>query len=92
MGNCHGRYSILSHHPAPPPCDHYKYPSVPSNVSPQAPTSNSSSNTKMALSLPYANIDSSLRALAGQAEGFGRLAIGGLQGPLYHVTTLAGKL
>ncbi|XP_047332131.1 probable pectate lyase 4 [Impatiens glandulifera] len=39
-------------------------------------------------SLPYANVDSSLRALAGQAEGFGRSAIGGLHGPLYHVTTL----
>ncbi|XP_047339220.1 uncharacterized protein LOC124942716 isoform X2 [Impatiens glandulifera] len=39
-------------------------------------------------SLPYVNLDSSLRALAGQAEGFGRSAIGGLHGPLYHVTTL----
>ncbi|XP_047339069.1 uncharacterized protein LOC124942581 isoform X2 [Impatiens glandulifera] len=39
-------------------------------------------------SLPYVNVDSSLRALAGQAEGFGRSAIGGLHGPLYHVTTL----
>ena len=43
-------------------------------------------------SLPYARVDSSLRALAGQAEGFGRLAIGGLHGPLYHVTTLQGSL
>ncbi|XVF55349.1 hypothetical protein PTKIN_Ptkin06aG0030200 [Pterospermum kingtungense] len=43
----------------------------------------------MALSLPYSNVDSSLRGLAGQAEGFGRFAIGGLHGPLYHVTTLA---
>ncbi|KAF9600256.1 hypothetical protein IFM89_005080 [Coptis chinensis] len=34
------------------------------------------------------HIDSSLRALAAQVEGFGRLAIGGLHGPLYHVTTL----
>lgn len=42
------------------------------------------------LSLPYAQVDSTLRALAGQAEGFGRCAIGGLHGPLYHVTTLAG--
>nr|XP_017253241.1 PREDICTED: probable pectate lyase 4 [Daucus carota subsp. sativus] len=41
------------------------------------------------LSLPYAQVDSTLRALAGQAEGFGRCAIGGLHGPLYHVTTLA---
>lgn len=44
----------------------------------------------MGLSLPYAHVDSNLRALAGQAEGFGRCAIGGLHGPLYHVTTLAG--
>lgn len=46
----------------------------------------------MAVSLPYSHVDSSLRALAAQAEGFGRLAIGGLHGPLYHVTTLAGNL
>lgn len=44
----------------------------------------------MTLSLPYADIDCTLRALAGQAEGFGRCAIGGLHGPIYHVTTLAG--
>nr|GMD59629.1 probable pectate lyase 4 [Ipomoea batatas] len=43
----------------------------------------------MALLLPYAHVDSTLRALAGQAEGFGRFAVGGLHGPLYHVTTLA---
>ncbi|KAK9920751.1 hypothetical protein M0R45_029297 [Rubus argutus] len=41
------------------------------------------------VTLPYSHVDSSLRALAAQAEGFGRLAIGGLHGPLYHVTTLA---
>ncbi|KAI8539887.1 hypothetical protein RHMOL_Rhmol09G0217800 [Rhododendron molle] len=40
-------------------------------------------------SLPYADVDSSLRALAGRAEGFGRFAVGGLRGPLYSVTTLA---
>ncbi|CAO2182413.1 unnamed protein product [Urochloa humidicola] len=38
--------------------------------------------------LPYLTVDSSLRALAGQAEGFGRHAIGGLHGDVYHVTTL----
>ncbi|GKV30090.1 hypothetical protein SLEP1_g38950 [Rubroshorea leprosula] len=43
----------------------------------------------MVPSLPYAHVDSSLRALAGQAEAFGRFAIGGLHGPLYPVTTLA---
>ncbi|KAK2979284.1 hypothetical protein RJ640_013248 [Escallonia rubra] len=40
-------------------------------------------------SLPYADVDSSLRSLAGRAEGFGRFAVGGLHGPLYRVTTLA---
>ncbi|KAE8706005.1 hypothetical protein F3Y22_tig00110410pilonHSYRG00047 [Hibiscus syriacus] len=43
----------------------------------------------MAHSLPYVHVDSTLRALAGQAEGFGRFAIDGLHGSLYHVTTLA---
>ncbi|KAF8402821.1 hypothetical protein HHK36_010912 [Tetracentron sinense] len=57
----------------------------PPNHSVQIP---SSSISKMA-SLPYAHVDCSLRALAGQAEGFGRSAIGGVHGPLYHVTTLA---
>uniref|UniRef100_A0A7N0TTN9 Pectate lyase n=1 Tax=Kalanchoe fedtschenkoi TaxID=63787 RepID=A0A7N0TTN9_KALFE len=52
------------------------------------PIGNSSSAIAMA-SLPYASVDFSLRALAGQAEGFGRCAIGGLHGSLYHVTTLS---
>ncbi|PWA40623.1 hypothetical protein CTI12_AA561160 [Artemisia annua] len=38
--------------------------------------------------VPYSNVDSSLRALAGQAEGFGRHAVGGLHGELFHVTSL----
>ena len=42
--------------------------------------------------MPYAAVDSSLRAMAGQAEGFGRHAIGGLQGDVYHVTNLHGTL
>ncbi|CAL1374404.1 unnamed protein product [Linum trigynum] len=40
-------------------------------------------------SLPYADADSHMRALAGRAEGFGRMAIGGLHGALYSVTSLA---
>ncbi|KAK9938961.1 hypothetical protein M0R45_015671 [Rubus argutus] len=40
-------------------------------------------------SLPYADVDSNLRAMAGRAEGFGRFSIGGLLGPVYSVTTLA---
>lgn len=46
-------------------------------------------NSKMGLQLPYRNVDSSLRGLAGQAEGFGRSAVGGLNGAVYSVTTLA---
>uniref|UniRef100_A0A8R7TCT6 Uncharacterized protein n=1 Tax=Triticum urartu TaxID=4572 RepID=A0A8R7TCT6_TRIUA len=37
---------------------------------------------------PYAAADRTLRALAAAAEGFGRRAIGGLHGALYHVTSL----
>ncbi|KAG4127489.1 hypothetical protein ERO13_D10G218500v2 [Gossypium hirsutum] len=40
-------------------------------------------------SLPYADVDSTQRAIAGQAEGFGRFAVGGLHGPLVTVTTLS---
>ncbi|CAA3027066.1 probable pectate lyase 4 [Olea europaea subsp. europaea] len=40
-------------------------------------------------SLPYSDVDSHLKALAGQAEGFGRFSVGGLHGPVYHVTNLA---
>lgn len=43
-------------------------------------------------SLPYADADCSLRALAGRAEGFGRFAVGGLHGDLYVVTSLAGDV
>ncbi|KAK9087002.1 hypothetical protein Syun_029396 [Stephania yunnanensis] len=40
-------------------------------------------------SLPYSHVDFNLKGLAAQAEGFGRFAIGGLHGSIYHVTTLA---
>ncbi|RAL54830.1 unnamed protein product [Cuscuta campestris] len=43
----------------------------------------------MAAALPYSDVDSKLRSMAAGAEGFGRLAIGGLNGQLYRVTTLA---
>ncbi|CAN6710375.1 unnamed protein product [Malus baccata var. baccata] len=39
-------------------------------------------------SLPYADVDFSLRSMAGRAEGFGQFAIGGLNGPVYSVTSL----
>lgn len=44
----------------------------------------------MAAPRPYAHVERTLRGLAGQAEGFGRQAIGGLHGDVYHVTTLDG--
>lgn len=44
------------------------------------------------MALPYSRVDSSLRDLAGRAEGFGRFAVGGLHGAVYHVTSLAGTL
>ncbi|OMO89838.1 hypothetical protein CCACVL1_07595 [Corchorus capsularis] len=40
--------------------------------------------------LPYADADKTLKAIAGNAEGFGRLAIGGLQVPLLSPTFLSG--
>lgn len=94
MGNHHGR-SSAGHRK-----NHYTIPSSsfpgqtatapvynygPSDQGAQIPKPN------MTLALPYAHVDSTLRALAGQAEGFGRCAMGGLHGPLYHVTTLAGN-
>lgn len=48
-------------------------------------------NETAGLSILYPNVDHSLRALAGQAEGFGHFAIGGLHGAIYHVTTLSGQ-
>ena len=81
MGNHHGRHSLSGHrknnHPPP-----FNYGSNP------APTT--IVNPNMGLRLPYGHVDSSLRALAGQAEGFGRFAVGGLNGAVYRVTTLAG--
>lgn len=98
MGNSHGHHhhhrknrneanSYFPHQtptPTPPP---FKF--GPSDHHQHQPAAQFQNNSTM--SLPYAHVDCSLRALAGQAEGFGRLAIGGLHGPLYHVTTLAGN-
>ncbi|KAK9291077.1 hypothetical protein L1049_009264 [Liquidambar formosana] len=95
MGNVCGRSSTghrKNGNPANGSLPDYK-PAVPGyKVEPSDQTAQnqnrSSNKTKMA-SLPYAQVDSHLRALASQAEGFGHCAIGGLHGPLYHVTTLA---
>ncbi|KAM0045434.1 putative pectate lyase [Helianthus debilis subsp. tardiflorus] len=85
MGNHNSGQRHHHHHnnnnvepPSQPPA-YYHHPP------PQPPPTN-----QMALpSVPYSHVDYSLRALAGQAEGFGRFALGGLHGPLYHVTTLS---
>lgn len=86
MGNHPGRHSISGHrknNAAPPP---YYYAPNP-GISAPAPLG----NPNMGLRLPYGHVDSSLRAVAAQAEGFGRHAVGGLHGAVYRVTTLAGK-
>ncbi|CAH1452205.1 unnamed protein product [Lactuca virosa] len=66
----------------------YQY-GPPSHQVPQIPSSSITHNQMALVSLPYSQVDCNLRALAGQAEGFGRFAVGGLNGPLYHVTTLS---
>ncbi|KAK7393621.1 hypothetical protein VNO78_22179 [Psophocarpus tetragonolobus] len=81
MGNGHGHGHRKHRNPVPPS---HKYSPEPK---PPFPTT-SNSKTNM-LSLPYIHVDTTLRSLAGQAEGFGRFAIGGLNGPLFHVTSLA---
>lgn len=69
-------YLYQTHHPPPPPF---------------IPQPQSSSSSSMALTLPYSHVDSCLRSLSGQAQGFGRHSVGGLHGPLFHVTTLSGQ-
>ncbi|XP_010920739.1 probable pectate lyase 4 [Elaeis guineensis] len=70
-------------------------PSLPPAPDPVAVPSNDGSGGGISAkgetmaALPYAHVDGSLRALAGQAEGFGRHAIGGLNGSVFHVTSLA---
>ncbi|XP_042500321.1 probable pectate lyase 4 [Macadamia integrifolia] len=92
MGNRHGRSGIDSYNSKfrenGPSNGSFNYGDLPTAQPPPPPHSQSSTLTSMA-SLPYAVVDCSLRALAGRAEGFGRFSVGGLDGPLYHVTTLA---
>lgn len=91
MGNAHGHrkhHNSIPQYPIPPS---YNY-GVPPYPQPQAPTSVPATHNSRMLTLPYSHVDHCLRALAAQAEGFGRFAIGGLHGPLYHVTTLAGYI
>lgn len=93
MGNAHGHRRHRNSVPQNPIPPSYKYGAA--SPHPQAPTAAHTTHQQVSskmLSLPYSHVDYTLRALAGQAEGFGRFAIGGLHGPLYHVTTLAGYI
>ncbi|XP_058761969.1 probable pectate lyase 4 [Vicia villosa] len=90
MGNAHRHHPKhrfpLPHNTVPTPP--HKYPtSHPPHNPPNQNQGGSNSNTDM-ISLPYTNADTALRSLAAQAEGYGRFAIGGLHGSLYHVTSL----
>lgn len=91
MGNAHGHRKHFNHgvNTSPPTNN---APSPFNKYSSSEPTSRNSTSTSKMASLPYAHVDSSLRALAAQAEGFGRSAIGGLHGSVYCVTNLAGAI
>ncbi|KAG8376462.1 hypothetical protein BUALT_Bualt09G0066000 [Buddleja alternifolia] len=91
MGNSHGRRHHLSsgrrnNNPPPPPPP---YNNNNNNHQEQFSENSVENPPKMGLRLPYCHVDSCLRGLAGQAEGFGRFAIGGLNGAVYCVTTLS---
>ena len=79
MGNSHGHRHRKHGNSVPP-----NTVPPPHKYNPHPTTSNSTM-----LSLPYTHVDTTLRSLAAQAEGFGRFAIGGLHGPLHPVTSLA---
>ncbi|KAK4749356.1 hypothetical protein SAY87_026805 [Trapa incisa] len=94
MGNSHGhgKYRNSPNNNRNPPSNYYAPPPPYLHRPPQGSSSSQIGNQASAsrmISLPYGHVDSSLRSLAGQAEGFGHSAIGGLNGPVYHVTTLA---
>ncbi|KAH0635662.1 hypothetical protein KY290_038262 [Solanum tuberosum] len=76
MGNHHGRFSHSKHH-------HHNQQGPPFSLPTQQ-----THNTQMGLALPYAHVDSNLRGLAGQAEGFGASSIGGRDGHVYQVVNL----
>lgn len=93
MGNAHGghhrkhRFSVPNNTVPPPP---YKYQNSQHHHNPPNQNQGTSNSNINMTTLPYVNADISLRSLAAQAEGFGRCAIGGLDGSLYHVTSLLG--
>ncbi|XP_075517330.1 putative pectate lyase 21 isoform X2 [Primulina tabacum] len=90
MGNRHGHFSNHGHR-------QNQNPTIPPQFGPTSQFENlapkhsnpATGNSSMCLCLPYGHVDSSLRAIAGQAEGFGRFAVGGLHGAVHRVITLA---
>ncbi|KAJ3682768.1 hypothetical protein LUZ60_012995 [Juncus effusus] len=86
MGGCFSRLSNRHYPPQQPSINPSSNPQPSSSSQP----SDSGAHAKRGPmgAMPYAHVDSSLRGLAGQAEGFGRHAIGGVHGSVYHVTTL----
>ncbi|RXI02317.1 hypothetical protein DVH24_026847 [Malus domestica] len=92
MGNCHGHHRKRRNGPVSSETASSGFKYGLSGQAAQIPCSSSSSakrTSNMVVALLYAHVDSILRALASQAEGFGRLTVGGLNGAVYHVTTLA---
>ncbi|XP_073394493.1 probable pectate lyase 4 isoform X1 [Physcomitrium patens] len=64
----------------------------PSNPFPAPPSKPQDQNASGAATMevgPYTKVDTHLRGLAHAAEGFGHSAKGGLDGEIYHVTSLA---
>ncbi|OAY72166.1 putative pectate lyase 21 [Ananas comosus] len=104
MGGCFCRFSLSSRVDRPPSNGYFPFSNPPPHPPPPPPAPATASAAHppstttgggggrapaAVATLPYAGADATLRALAGQAEGFGRNAIGGLHGAVYHVTSLA---
>jgi hypothetical protein len=70
--------SLTSNNTVPPPP--YKYQNSQHHHNPPNQNQGTSNSNINMTTLPYVNADISLRSLAAQAEGFGRCAIGGLDG------------
>ncbi|KAL1193879.1 putative pectate lyase 21 [Cardamine amara subsp. amara] len=86
MGNLHGLHR--SHHGETPNATFPPYKAYGEESPALAPPSSSSPSGHHMTMVPYCHVDSSLRSLAGKAEGFGRAAVGGLNGPICRVTSL----
>lgn len=65
-------------------------PNSPSAAAAASPASAEPLQSAMT-DVPYGEVDRCLRALAGASEGFGQAAIGGVNGAIFHVTSLAGN-